>query len=496
MRSSSNTDGRVDLVIVFPNNRKRAFGALADEIAAITPPVQDGLVASFLRGKGFTVQCIDADAEGLLPSELVQKVAVINPLCVLISSDQVNSGDVTKMAAAGETAKALKKDAPLIPVVMYGIVPSAYPEKVLTEEGPDMVCQGEPFKPMEILLSLLRKSPSGVSLENNEIKGIWAKYGDKIVTSEHAGFISDIDSLPLTAWDMLPPARYRAHHWHCFDRLNARSPYAAIFTNMGCPYNCTFCSVNVMAGKPNVRFHGVDYIMSELSVLVDNYKVSNIRILDNVFTLKPEIIETLCDRIIERWQGLNLWAYARVDTIKSKDLLKKMKLAGINWLAYGFESANEKVRKAIHKAPSDARTGEVIEWTREAGINIVANFIFGLPEDDRDSMTATLNMAKAHNFEWANFYCAMAYPGTALYDASVRAGTPLPDKWSGYSQYSPDSMPMPTSRLTSREVRAFRDNAFKDYYGSSVYLSMIERKFGVEASAMLKRILSMELKRN
>ena len=48
------------------------------------------------------------------------------------------------------------------------------------------------------------------------------------------------------------------------------------------------------------------------------------------------------------------------------------------------------------------------------GFNVGANYIFGLPEDDYDSMNETLDLALRINSEWANFYSAMAYPGSII----------------------------------------------------------------------------------
>ena len=68
----------------------------------------------------------------------------------------------------------------------------------------------------------------------------------------------------------------------------------------------------------------------------------------------------------------------------------------------------------------------------------------GLPEDDLETMQATLDMAMELNCEFGNFYSAMAYPGSPLYALALRNGWPLPEKWSGYSQHSVDALPLPT----------------------------------------------------
>ena len=58
---------------------------------------------------------------------------------------------------------------------------------------------------------------------------------------------------------------------------------------------------------------------------------------------------------------------------------------------------------------------EAVEYVREAGIQVIGNYIFGLPEDDPDTMQATLDLAMELSCEFANFYSAMAYPGSPLY---------------------------------------------------------------------------------
>lgn len=484
----------VDLFAVFPNNRAKAYGTLGSDIAAVTPPVQLGLLTAYAMKKGLSAVLLDADADGLLPDAVAEQVRRAEPGLVVVGTDHINSGDVTKMQAAGETVRAIHRLAPGIPVLLEGVVPSAYPEKILLEEGADYVCCGESFEPVTELAKWIKNSLSAEAAP--DIPGIWSRRGERVFAGGRAPMFEEIDRLPDAAWELMPPSKYRAHHWHCFDRLNDRSPYGAIYTNHGCPYNCSYCSVNVTAGRPNLRCRSVDRVMGELSLLAETYGVRNIRILDNVFTMHSERIEELCDRIIKKGWDLNMWAYARVESIREPALLRKMRQAGVRWLAYGFESANERVRGSVNKKNSDELTGQVIDWTRDADISIVANFIFGLPEDDLDSMQESFDMAKSGCFEWINFYCAMAYPGTKLYDELTAQGVEMPRQWSAYGHYSPDSRPLSTKYVDWKEVVRFRDRAFVEYLSDPAYQKMLAGRFGEEAAAYVRRILEHPLKRN
>jgi radical SAM superfamily enzyme YgiQ (UPF0313 family) len=202
----------------------------------------------------------------------------------------------------------------------------------------------------------------------------------------------------------------------------------------------------------------------------------------------------LCDRIIERGYDLNMWAYARVNTVTGP-MLGKMKKAGINWLAYGFESGSTRVIKDITKGYKTDRVKDVVQMTYDEGLHICGNYIFGLPEDDYDSMNETLEMMFDINAEWANIYCAMAYPGSKLFDMAVEYGWRQPDSWQDYSQYAYESLPLPTRYLEAGQVLAFRDYAFHAYYDNPRYLSMIRDKFGAETLNHIRTMAAKRLER-
>ena len=130
-----------------------------------------------------------------------------------------------------------------------------------------------------------------------------------------------------------------------------------------------------------------------------------------------------------------------------------------------------------------------------AGINVIGNYIFGLPDDDHDTMQATLDLACELQCEFANFYSAMAYPGSRLYDMALAEGWPLPAAWSGYSQHAVDTLPLPTRFLSAAEVLRFRDRAFEIYFHRPEYLQMVGRKFGPETAAHVREMASHRLER-
>jgi radical SAM superfamily enzyme YgiQ (UPF0313 family) len=137
----------------------------------------------------------------------------------------------------------------------------------------------------------------------------------------------------------------------------------------------------------------------------------------------------------------------------------------------------------------------IVRSIKDAGIQVIGNYIFGLPDDDLASMQQTLDLAKDLNCEFANFYSAMAYPGSPLYTMAVGNGWELPENWSGFSQHSYDCRPLPTEKVTAADVLRFRDAAFHGYFEDPKYLDMVTRQYGIETRRHIEEMTRTRLRR-
>jgi radical SAM superfamily enzyme YgiQ (UPF0313 family) len=181
---------------------------------------------------------------------------------------------------------------------------------------------------------------------------------------------------------------------------------------------------------------------------------------------------------------------------RSDTELRLLKKAGFNWFKLGIESISNVVlsraKKGLYNKDVIRR---VVNRAHAAGIDLCANFIFGLPGDTLESMQANFDFAVELNCVFPSFFCAMAVPGSELYDEALRAGIPLPDKWVGYASQGYDFLPLPTESLSASDVLRFRDNAFHSYFTNPVYLNMVETKFGKEARNHIEAMTKVRLKR-
>ena len=502
----------IDVLFISPGNASGIYQSLANDYAAIEPPTWALLLAQSCRSIGHTVALIDANAEQLNKEAVEQRIKELNPrlICFVVYGQNVNAGTVN-MGGATYLSKHLKEVGITTPIAYLGSYVQAVPIKALKDESSiDFLFTNEGVYALRNVLAL-------DDITNlADIKGIaWRKDGvptinkaEKIVPNERM----DID-LPGYAWDLLPMKEkpldlYRAPMWHAEYDQDKRSPYAAIQTSLGCQFGCEFCMINILnrndeeeigvAGNySNMRYWSPEFIISEFDKLVE-LGVHTIKITDEMFLLNRKYYVPFCELLRDRGYGkfLRMWAYSRVDTVRRPELLKLVREAGIKWLALGIESADKTVRLEVSKGKfEDVDITQVIQQVHDADIEVMANYIFGLPGDTKESMQKTLEFSKELcTFGW-NAYAAMALPGSQLYKNAIMNGIPLPDTYEGYSFHGYDTLPLPTETLTAAEILAFRDKAFEEYHSYPLFQDKVRAKFGQIAVDNINEMLKVKLRR-
>jgi anaerobic magnesium-protoporphyrin IX monomethyl ester cyclase len=486
---------QLDLVLINPGGRDKVYQGLGADLTAVEPPLWCRLLASHVRRRGYSVHIIDSEAENWGPETVAATVAGLRPRLVgMVVFGHQPSASTQMMAGAGDACRAIKDKNRDQKLIILGGHVSALPERTLREERVDFAAVGEGPATLRELLDVLRSAePEKVE----DVAGLAFWKAGEVVVNPMPPLITDLDEdLSGDTWDLLPMQRYRAHNWQCFGDLARRMPYASIYTSLGCPYKCAFCCINAPFGKSNYRMRSAEAVVGEIEHLYRTYGVRTFKIIDELFVLNDRHVRGICEALIARGfaDELNIWAYARPDTVKPGQLAM-LRRAGIRWLALGIESGSKKVRDETDKSLKSDDIRGIVEHIQKAGIHVIGNYIFGLPEDDLDTMGETLQLAKELNTEFANFYSAMAYPGSRLYDTALQLGWELPDSWSGYSQHSYDAKPLPTKHLSAPEVLRFRDEAFHDFFTSPRYLDMIKQRFGAETRHHLEAMTAHKLRR-
>lgn len=483
----------IDVLLINPGDHKNAYQGLANDFAAIEPPVFAGLFATYLLRKGLRVAIYDVPATRESAEAAVASMLELYAptLSVLVVYGLQPSASTQNMPSAGKIARLLKESSDTR-VLMTGTHPAALPGRTMREERIDFACDREG----PVTIEKTFRAIEAKSTDFSNVPSLWWRRGDAIVPpAQSEPLLADLDGeMPGIAWDLLDMSRYRAHNWHCFDDIDARQPYASIHTSLGCPYKCNFCCINAPFGKNAYRMWSPETVVKEIDHLVERYGVKNIKFVDEMFILNRRHVLGICDLLMQRDYKVNIWAYARVDTVQD-EMLGKLKAAGFNWLALGIESGSADVRDGAEKAFGNEEITEVVRKIQRAGIYVLGNYIFGLPDDTHARMQDTLDLALELNCEFANFYSAMAYPGSALYTYAEQNHLELPADWAGYSQHAYNTRPLANKQLSSADILGFRDQAFLRYFSDPRYLGLVQEKFGARVVEHIRQMSAIPLRR-
>ena len=412
----------IDVLFVSPGNARAIYQDLSRDFSAIEPPTWALLLAESVRAIGFVPEILDVNAEQLSLNDAVERIRKSSPrlICFVVYGQNPNSGTVN-MGGAVALAKACKESGLSIPVAAVGSHLSALPREVLrTEPAIDVVFCNEGVYALRNLLASDLTNPDSWS----DIKGIGFRQDEQVVLTPPERVVSQEDmdvDLPGYAWDLLPHRSqpldlYRSHFWHAGYDHAKRTPFAAIYTSLGCTFRCNFCMINILNRDDNedigvagnyakMRFWSPEFVVREIGKLVD-MGVSTLRISDEMFLLNRKYFVPLCEMLNEQGYGkkLNMWAYSRIDTVRDPAHLDLIKRAGINnTLTYGvvLTGGGSQLRNIIPLAKEllnmPIRLGKPtinIEGNKDFADNPVHSTLLGLllwPFHSNEQKTSELN---------------------------------------------------------------------------------------------------------
>lgn len=491
----------LDLLIITPS-AKKLYQDLGENHMAIEPPIWAMLLAQSVRSE-FGVAIYDLAADPPKDEQdLINRVNEYNPKTVLFSVNGINpnSGSFF-MDHAIEAAKMIKRNID-VQIAFCGPHCAALPNEVLEEDCVDIVFVNEG---VYALKNLLKNGGSPY-----KVKGLWYKKDGEVIINDPEKIVPQEmlpTDLPGFAYDLLPSLdAYRTSSWHCQYDDDAKSPFASIYTSLGCVHKCSFCIINTVNRTSNdltktaadfniFRYWDPEFLITQFDYLAEK-GIKNIKIADEMFVLKPRHFLKLSELLIERDYGFNLWSYSRIDSVRA-EYLDKLKGAGVNTLALGIESGNQIVRQEASKGKfKELDIRDVVKMIEDAGIEVISNFIIGVSDaETHETAEETRLIAEQINSGAMNVYAATPLPGSPLYQQKIQSGLEKKRKYSEYGFLSYDHVPSATNFMTSAEVLKFRDDMWYSHHTNPSFLSMIKSKFGQVAVDNINKMTKIKLRR-
>jgi radical SAM superfamily enzyme YgiQ (UPF0313 family) len=249
-----------------------------------------------------------------------------------------------------------------------------------------------------------------------------------IVPHAAKGTFAGFQTMPFPAWDLVPLEHYTLP-------LEGK-PYIIVETSRGCPYSCDFCVAPIHQGH-KFRERDPKVIVDEIERAKRELGVSHFYLWGDTVTLNAKTFSRFCDELIARNLGVHWFGNARADNLTDPAFVDRLRKSGCWMLAMGIESASPETRKDMVKRLEEEKVRAAFTNLRASGIKSFAFFIFGYPGETPTALEQTTAYAIDLDPDFANFYPAVPYPGTELYEKAKRDGLLASEDWSRmeYSYY-------------------------------------------------------------
>jgi anaerobic magnesium-protoporphyrin IX monomethyl ester cyclase len=285
-----------------------------------------------------------------------------------------------------------------------------------------------------------------------EIAGItWRAADGRVVRNPDRPFPTDLDRLPLPARHLLDNRGYT--------RPDTGAPQTSVVTNRGCPYHCTYCLANQIAGLGN-RYRSVPDVLRELRECVVRHGLTSFLFRSDLFTQNRDWVLALCRAIVEEDLAIEWACNARVDSVDA-EMLAAMRRAGCWIVAFGVESGDQQVLDRLEKRSRVADAHRAVALCRAAGIKSSVYLLMGFPWETHASVAALSRFARDLDPDILEVFFPYPFPGTALRQQMIDEGL-LADGTFPTESY--DTPAVPSHRLDVAELRRLRKRLLRDFY--------------------------------
>ncbi len=380
-----------------------------DVLGTTKPPYTLALMAALLRREGCRVRLIDATAERLSIDQVISRLdgEEFRPsLIIFPSTTPTLDADADAMRSVEARISARRCSA-------SGRMPRRRRQSRCGECPKSTACSSASQR------TLSWPWPGLDSLERLfDVPSITFRANGTVTPHRAHGQFTGFQQTPSPAWDLLALEHY------ALPMVN--KPYVLVETSRGCPYTCDFCVAPIHQGH-KFRERSAKALVDEIERQHRELGLDFFYLWGDTVTLNVKSFTAFCDELIARNLPIQWFGNARADNLTDPAFVHRLKKAGCWMLALGIETESEEVRKDMTKRLERQKIQAAFKNMRDAGVKSFAFFIFGYPGETPDTMAATTKYAIELDPDFANFYPAVPYPGTALYEKCVKEGWLKPE---------------------------------------------------------------------
>jgi radical SAM superfamily enzyme YgiQ (UPF0313 family) len=360
----------------------------------------------------------------------------------------------------------LKQDGDFL-AVLVGPPASQFHEAMLENDHVDVVGR---YEYDLTIRDLATATEQGTDL--GEVLGIsYRRGGDTVQTPDRPFMTSEqLDAIPFVT------SVYKRHlDIKDYKLSHTLYPMVQIFTARGCPNQCTFCSWPRTFMGRKFRARSVANVVDEFEYVSNQLPaVKEIFVEDDTFTIDKQRVRKVCEEIERRDLDVRWSCNARATL--DYETMRTMKSAGCRLIDVGYESGSDQILKNIKKGVTTADTKGFTVNAKRAGLKILGDFIFGLPEETSDTIQQTIQFIKEIKPDMLQIAVATPIPGTEFYQWISDNGYLVEsDSSRTIDEHGFQRCVISYPNLSSDDLVCSVESALKEYYFSGSFARIAVR---------------------
>ena len=366
------------------------------------PPLGTIFAAAVLREAGHDVYLFDT---ALIDSseEILSAIETVKPDYVVIYDDGFNY--LTKMCLTNMREAAFRMSEIANEKGCKVIVSSSdstdHYEKYLNHKA-DFIIIGEGELTLKELIDKNCENPS-------EVEGLVFRENEKTVFTKKRNILTELDSLPMPAWDLVNIDSYRKI-WmenHNFFSLN-------IATTRGCPFKCNWCAKPIYGNRYNVR--SPEKVIEEIAYLLKNFEPDHFWMCDDIFGLKPGWVQEFGNLVKRNELKFKYKIQSRVDLLLQEDTIAALAESGAETVWVGAESGSQKILDAMDKGTTVEQIYKASKLLKKNKIRPAFFLQFGYLGEGKEDIKKTIKMVLDLMPEDIGISVSYPLPGTKFYE--------------------------------------------------------------------------------
>ena len=184
----------------------------------------------------------------------------------------------------------------------------------------------------------------------------------------------------------------------------------------GCPYNCTFCNVELIAGR-GIRARELKTCLDQIVKAKSRFpNIEIVSITDDCPSFNKERFKQFMRMLHESNLGCGL----TIDNVRAnlidEEMIELYVAAGGQNVCLGVESGHPEVFRKINKGETLEDIHKAVRLIRKHDLLLGLCFVIGLPEDNIERHTYSMRLAKVLEPDYVFWNMCIPWPGTKVYE--------------------------------------------------------------------------------